>query len=578
MTSTHELIAGIPSYMAGQISQNILGHASDASSLVTDLNEPSRVNGIYYGLNSQEKAMIADICISGGEIDWVVFSRIYKDDINKAREVLTDLGRKGIVFQGGLTGKDPVILLPSMITRVRADIECACPDDLSWKEDRVPETWKHILMINVLKTLGLKCRVGLEPFKKGWVQLEEKLDSIMDIKHIYWELSSLGCLKDAGGEIMVLGRTSEAIATEGELRYKLWRFINSCRPYGIDGEIYTVVSDKTILKSVLERIIIISLAKITPPVEEILEISKRLLNEWIGIEIFREDGPGQYVRFDKRIYKAMDGSEIKDNTFRWKDEVIIQPNMEIIVPKDFNLSDHLNIGEIAELVRADVVSIYHITRQSVLRAIGFSWTAEKIGTFLDKISKHTMPDNILKTISAWTGTISSARIISGTFLITSDKDKVPHGLDELQPGIFRIPENYEKEMEALLEKRGVLVEHEKLPDDSELAWGRLVPVKPVKQTRQSFARGGLYPYGMVIPLPYGNKGIEMLENVINESRDIIIFYPKQGYGESSAHRISPINIYIRSGAGFMEAINEDSGAAETFEISKIRAILRQELS
>ena len=61
----------------------------------------------------------------------------------------------------------------------------------------------------------------------------------------------------------------------------------------------------------------------------------------------------------------MDGSEIKDDTYTWKDEVIIQPNMELIIPKDFNLSDHLNIGEIAELVRADVVSIYHITRQSV---------------------------------------------------------------------------------------------------------------------------------------------------------------------------------------------------------------------
>jgi hypothetical protein len=576
MTSTHELIAGIPTQTAGQISRNILGHSSDASGLVTDLNEPAKINAIYEGLTTREKMMVADICISGGEMDWIVFSRIYKDDINKAREVLTGLGRKGMVFQGGLTGRDPIILFPSMVTRARADIECSSPSDLSFREDRVPETWKHILMINALKTLGLKCRVGLEPFKKGWTQLEEKLDSIMDIRQIYWELSSLGCLKETNGEITVRERISEAIASEGDLRYKLWRFINSCRPYGIDGEIYTVISDKTFLKSIIERIIIISLARITPPIEEIFEISKRLLNEWIEIGIFREDSSGQYIRLDDRVYKAFDSNEIGNGTYEWKDEVIIQPNMEIIVPKDFNLSDHLNIGEIAELVRADVVSIYRITRQSVLRAIGFSWTAEKIGTFLDRISKHTMPDNIIKTISAWTGTISCARIIRGTFLLSSDKEKIPHGLEELQPGIFRIPDNYEREMEALLEKRGVLVEHEKISEDSELAWGRLLPIKPARKARSSFARGGLYPYGMVIPLPYGNKGIEMLESVINEGRDIIIFYPKQGYGEAVAHRISPINIYIRSGSGFMEAINEDSGAAETFEIAKIRAVLKQE--
>ncbi|HEY9160898.1 MAG TPA: helicase-associated domain-containing protein [Desulfomonilia bacterium] len=576
MTSTHELIAGIPTQTAGQISRNILGHSSDASGLVTDLNEPSKINAIYEGLTTREKMMVADICISGGEMDWIVFSRIYKDDINKAREVLTGLGRKGMVFQGGLTGRDPIILFPSMVTRARADIECSSPSDLSFREDRVPETWKHILMINALKTLGLKCRVGLEPFKKGWTQLEEKLDSIMDIRQIYWELSSLGCLKETNGEITVRERISEAIASEGDLRYKLWRFINSCRPYGIDGEIYTVISDKTFLKSIIERIIIISLARITPPIEEIFEISKRLLNEWIEIGIFREDSSGKYIRLDDRVYKAFDSNEIGNGTYEWKDEVIIQPNMEIIVPKDFNLSDHLNIGEIAELVRADVVSIYRITRQSVLRAIGFSWTAEKIGTFLDRISKHTMPDNIIKTISAWTGTISCARIIRGTFLLSSDKEKIPHGLEELQPGIFRIPDNYEREMEALLEKRGVLVEHEKISEDSELAWGRLLPIKPARKARSSFTRGGLYPYGMVIPLPYGNKGIEMLESVINEGRDIIIFYPKQGYGEAVAHRISPINIYIRSGSGFMEAINEDSGAAETFEIAKIRAVLKQE--
>jgi len=203
MTSTHELIAGIPTQTAGQISRNILGHSSDASGLVTDLNEPAKINAIYEGLTTREKMMVADICISGGEMDWIVFSRIYKDDINKAREVLTGLGRKGMVFQGGLTGRDPIILFPSMVTRARADIECSSPSDLSFREDRVPETWKHILMINALKTLGLKCRVGLEPFKKGWTQLEEKLDSIMDIRQIYWELSSLGCLKETNGEIRV---------------------------------------------------------------------------------------------------------------------------------------------------------------------------------------------------------------------------------------------------------------------------------------------------------------------------------------------------------------------------------------
>jgi len=578
MTSTHDIINGIPDYMAGHISQNILGRISGSADLVTELNDTSRIEGVLGALSDDEKSLLIDIYALGGEMEWVVFSRIYKDDINKIRELLVNLGSKGLVFQGGLTGRDPIILLPALMERLSLEIFSLKKADISFKPVKVPEIWKHILMINALKTSGLKCRIGLEPFKKGWTQLEEKLDSIMDIRHIYWELSSLGCIKDVNGEIAVLEKPAEALAAEGEVRYALWRFINSCRPYGIDGEVFAALSGSILDKSVLKRIIKVHLARITPPIEGISGLSERLLDEWEEIGILISDVSGGFLKFDDNVLGLLENPEYKYFEYPWRDEAIIQPNMEIIVPRDFRLSDHLNVGEIAELIKADVVSIYSITRQSVLRAAGNGWSAEKIGAFLDRISKHKMPDNINQTITAWISAISCARIITGTFLIASDKEKVPQGLEEIHTGIYRVPDNYEREISSLLQRRGVLVEKEHTSEDCELAWGRLQPVKPVRQPRPSPARGGAYPYGMVIPMPYGSKAIEMMEGFIREGRDIIVFYPKDGYKEICSLRISPVSVYVKSGAAFLEAINEDSGSVDTYEISKIRAILKETLS
>ena len=143
MTSSSDLIAGIPSYMAEHLSLSILGRDSDAANLVNSLNDPSRINRLYDSLTGDDKFLLRDIFLSGGEIDWVVFSRIYKDDINKARDILVRLGAMGLVFQGGLTGRDPIIMLPSLSARIQEDIEKVPDTQISWKEGPVPEIWKH---------------------------------------------------------------------------------------------------------------------------------------------------------------------------------------------------------------------------------------------------------------------------------------------------------------------------------------------------------------------------------------------------------------------------------------------------
>jgi predicted DNA-binding transcriptional regulator YafY len=77
-----------------------------------------------------------------------------------------------------------------------------------------------------------------------------------------------------------------------------------------------------------------------------------------------------------------------------------------------------------------------------------------------------------------------------------------------------------------------------------------------------------------MPLPYGPRREILFEDALHQSKTLIIFYPRQGYGEIQARKISPLNIFRRGGMPFMEAFCEDTGEGEVFDISKVRAIFR----
>ncbi|HRR22205.1 MAG TPA: hypothetical protein P5553_12390, partial [Desulfomonilia bacterium] len=105
-------------------------------------------------------------------------------------------------------------------------------------------------------------------------------------------------------------------------------------------------------------------------------------------------------------------------------------------------------------------------------------------------------------------------------------------------------------------------------------WGRMTPVVPQQKSQWKEARReGVFPFGMVTPLPYGTKGEGIFEKALHDGRDIVIFYPRQGYGEIQVKRISPLYLFRKDGIPFVEAFCEDTGEGETFDITKVRALL-----
>lgn len=582
MTSTYDLISHIPSYMVEIISSHILGSPVDISSLAEGLSDDKRLKKILDGLSGKQRSILMDLFELGGQVPSDVLATVYGDELDVVRELLKILGNKGVVFQGGLSGRDPLILLPSLnplLEEIRQE-SYRSADDCSWTPENHLDIWGHIALANTVRSTSIRCRSGLEPFKRGWQFLEEKLGSLIDLERTYWELVELGCIQDKKGVVTALHSACIDLAMEGDARYPIWRFLQSCKPYpGIEYKVFTLLGDKAVSRKFLVRCLFLYLAVKRPDVTDARKVVASLLDLWLAFGVMQEDISGKWLRFTGPIFQALQSGQMEIPLHSYSDEIIIQPNMELLVPRDFDPVDVLNIGEIADVVRCDVVSIYRLTRRSVFRAIQQGWNTGKIENFLDRISKHEVPDNVLKTVKGWALSHSEAHIIKGTFLILSDaKHKVPKGLEEVLPGIFRIPEKCDSDVAAFLDKRDVMVRGVDVVGEESsggISWGKkMLSAMQERNHGKQTKKEGVYPFGMVTPLPYGTRGEVVFEQALHEGKSLIIFYPRQGYGEIQVKKISPVYIYRKGGVPFVEAFCEDTGEGEIFDISKVRALFK----
>ncbi len=581
MTSTYDLISHIPGYMVEILSARILGKSADTYKLAEGLSDEQRLESILKSLPGRQHSLLMDLYELGGGVQWDVLNVLYRQDLGELRQDLVYLGGKGLVFQGGLSGRDPIILLPSIyplmeesrkrfVTRV---------DDLSWTAPPQVSIWGHISLLNTLHTSRIRCRSGMEPFKRGWEYLEERLGGMLDLERVYWELVELGCIKEKKGVLEVSQQASTDFAVEGDARYPLWRFTQSCRPYpGLEHKVFGAVEDKAIRRDYLLRSLHLFLVSRDPEEPRGSEIAGSLIDLWLDLGILKEDTEGTWLCFADQAYRSLKTGRAEAQLRRYCDDVVIQPNMEILVPGDFDPVDLLNLGEIADLIQTDIVSIYRVTKRSVSRGLKEGWDIHKIKGFLERISRHQLPDNMRKTIEGWALARAEAHILRGTFLVLSGADcKASRGLKEVLPGIYRIPENCEEEIIALLDKKDVIVVGADSERETEegASWGKLAPFQLMQKCPWKEARKeGIFPFGMVSPLPYGSKGEGIFEKALNDGETIVIFYPKQGYGEIEMKRISPIYIYRKGGIPFVEAFCEDTGEGEVFDITKVRALLK----
>jgi len=567
MTSLTELLEAMPACFGEIFAERLLGEASPEL-LGVALADESRLKAVIASLPSQARCLLTDLCDLDGYCDWDVAARIFAEDIDGLRSALALLGEQGLVFQAGLSAHGALVLLPGVAGLAAA---AEPPATLAWQQSEPDELVQAILMLNALRALKLKCRAEGDPFKKGWQQLDELLGDVLDVQAVFQDLQELGCLETAAGLIAVKAGVAADLAIAGALRYRIWRFLRSCQDYhGLEIRLARLLAAGPQPQERLRRGLDLYLRQHyrNAPTGE----AGRLIAQWLTAGVLQTDERVEWLRLDPALADGMlNGHFVVAESV---DQIIIKPDLEILVPRDFDPVEHVNLGEVADLARPDVMSLYRLNRASVARAALAGWTAETLLGVLERVTRHQLPDNVAQSVKSWSVLPGQARLLSGTFLFLDRARGELPGLELIKPGVYRLLDASPQNLKAQLDRHGIRLEGQ-TDADGELCWGRSLTVKPAARSgRPRSLKEGVYPYGMAQPLPVGLRGVEVFEQARQNRATLVILYPRRGYGEVQVRRVRPASIYMSAGAHFIEAYCEDSDQVEVFELGRIKAMLR----
>ncbi len=93
-----------------------------------------------------------------------------------------------------------------------------------------------------------------------------------------------------------------------------------------------------------------------------------------------------------------------------RSELIVQPNMDVLIPEDAPAIMHYLAGQLGELQQADEMSVYRITRASVLLLTDRGWKYEDIARALTEFSHAPVAQSVLRTVRDWMNAYDKAVI------------------------------------------------------------------------------------------------------------------------------------------------------------------------
>jgi len=82
-------------------------------------------------------------------------------------------------------------------------------------------------------------------------------------------------------------------------------------------------------------------------------------------------------------------------------EWVAQPNLELLVPEVAPAALHFLAGQLGELHRADEMSSYRLTKQSILQLCDRGWSGAEIEQALQSFSRTPIAQSLLRTLRDW---------------------------------------------------------------------------------------------------------------------------------------------------------------------------------
>lgn len=122
------------------------------------------------------------------------------------------------------------------------------------------------------------------------------------------------------------------------------------------------------------------------------------------------------------MFRAQDEDLVMPMKFD-EEQVIIQQTHEVIVPPDLKLRTFYHLNEIASINSIDVMSILHVSRDSIRDGLDRGLRGEEIMDFLTRISRTPLPDSLIvlvKECSEKHGEVNMG--FAGGFIVIDDQD------------------------------------------------------------------------------------------------------------------------------------------------------------
>jgi len=182
-----------------------------------------------------------------------------------------------------------------------------------------------------------------------------------------------------------------------------------------------------------------------------------------GEACFRLSPVGEAVLFDRNREALEHLYPVQTGAF------VVQPNYEIVVPiQDMDPLLTAPLDQFAARISSGSVCVYHLTRESFVRALQEGRSGEQFVAFLLNHNRGPLPENVLYTLKDWSGTIKQVRL--RTYHVVESDD--PLVIAELQNHkdfrgrleavesrkMLKYQDMARSEIKRLLEKDGFIVQ------------------------------------------------------------------------------------------------------------------------
>lgn len=194
---------------------------------------------------------------------------------------------------------------------------------------------------------------------------------------------------------------------------------------------------------------------------------------------------------------------------KFEDKIYVESNFEVMVPSGIHPAVLWDIDFVADLVRADQMMIFKLSRSSVYRAVQHGIDPASVVHFLQAHSGSPLPQNVAYSIAHWAGAYGRVELIDA-LIIKCDSPELadelsvsrklgPYLIERLGPLCLRIDKSARAEVSKTLVDEGYMP---KLPE--ELRASREVTILG-KRERPGDGQKAPLPPGLSV---YGDDGTE----------------------------------------------------------------------